>query len=327
VEPKAGVRLLALVFALAAAALPARAQVVSPHAIDIPAWFSESLLEMRDEVREAAAQRKRVLLYFGQDGCPYCTALMRSNFSQRGIVEKTRRHFTAIALNLWGDREVAWLDGRRLSEKALARELRVQFTPTLLFLDEKGAVVLRLNGYLPPHRFEAALEYAAGLAGQGMRYDEYVKSTVREAASATLHQEDFFAAPPVALRGPKPVALLFETPYCAGCDELHRDGLRRPEVRKLLERLTIYRMTLDDKRSAQATWARELGVAYTPAIVFFDRGKEVFRVDAYLRPFHLASALDYVASGAYRKEPSFQRYLQARAERLRGRGERVDLWK
>jgi len=52
----------------------------------------------------------------------------------------------------------------------------------------------------------------------------------------------------------------------------------------------------------------------------------VFRIDAYLRPFHLASALDYVASGAYRKEPSFQRYLQARAEHLRGRGERIDLW-
>ena len=42
-------------------------------------------------------------------------------------------------------------------------------------------------------------------------------------------------------------------------------------------------------------------------------GTEVFRVEAYVRPFHFASALDYVASGAYRKEPSFQRYLQARA--------------
>jgi hypothetical protein len=33
-----------------------------------------------------------------------------------------------------------------------------------------------------------------------------------------------------------------------------------------------------------------------------------------------------VASGGYRKEPSFQRYLQAQTERLRERGERVDLW-
>ena len=53
----------------------------------------------------------------------------------------------------------------------------------------------------------------------------------------------------------------------------------------------------------------------------------MFRIDAYLRPFHLESSLDYVASGAYRDEPSFQRFIQARAERIRARGATVDLWK
>jgi len=318
-------RLPALLLALAIAS-PSRAQAPSPHAIDIPRWFTDTFLELRDDVREAAAQRKRVLLYFGQDGCPYCTALMQTNFSQRSIADKTRRHFVAIALNLWGDREVVWLDGRHMSEKALGRELRVQFTPTLLFFDEHGKLALRLNGYLPPHRFDAALDYAAGLAGKGMRYDEYVKTAVRESASATLHDEDFFAAPPVALTGAKPVALLFETPYCAGCDELHRDGLQRPEVRRQLARFSVYRLTLSDMRTPQATWARGLRVAYTPTIVFFDRGREVLRIDTYLRPFHLASAFDYVASRAYRREPSFQRYLQSRVQRMREGGDKVDLW-
>ena len=110
------------------------------------------------------------------------------------------RHFVAIALNLWGDREVGWVDGRRLSEKALGRELRVQLTPTLLVLDERGAVALRLNGYLPPHRFDAALDYAAGLAGKGMRYDDYMRAAAKDSASPTLHDEAFFALPPVALR-------------------------------------------------------------------------------------------------------------------------------
>ena len=74
-------------------------------------------------------------------------------------------------------------------------------------------------------------------------------------------------------------------------------------------------------------WARDLRVTYTPAIVFFDAGgREVFRIDAYLRPFHVASALEYVSSGAYKTEPSFQRFIQARAQRLRNQGESVDLW-
>ena len=53
----------------------------------------------------------------------------------------------------------------------------------------------------------------------------------------------------------------------------------------------------------------------------------MFRIDTYLRPFHLAGSLDYVASGAYRREPSFQRFLQSRAREMRGRGETVDLWR
>lgn len=316
-----------LLAALLAAAAGASAQVASPHAIDIPAWFTESFLDFPEDVRDAAREGKRLMVYFGQDGCPYCTALMQNNFTQRPIVEKTRRHFVAIALNIWGDREVQWTDGRKMSEKELARALKVQFTPTLLFLDEKGAVAARLNGYYPPHRFAAALDYAAGIAGKGMPFEEYMKTAVKESASAALHDEPFFLKGAPRLDGKKPVLLLFETPSCAGCDELHREGFRRPEVRKLLERFDVYRLTLNDRRDAQSeTYARTLRVSYTPTLVFFAGGKEAFRVEAYVRPFHLASAFDYVASGTYRQEPSFQRYVQARAERLRGGGKPVDLW-
>lgn len=303
------------------------AQAQAADATSIPAWFSETLLEFPEEAREAARDGKRLMLYFGQDGCPYCAQLMQTNFTQRAIVDKTRKHFVAIALNIWGDREVQWTDGRRMSEKELTRVLNVQYTPTLLFLDEKGGVALRLNGYYPPHRFSAALDYAAGVAGKGQRFADYMKAAVKESANPSLHDQPFFRKPPVDLARNKPVAVLFETPYCAGCDELHREGFKRPEVRKLLERFDVYRLTPDERRDAQATWAAELGIAYTPSMVFFDGGKEVFRIEAYLRPFHFASALEYVASGAYRSEPSFQRYIQGRAERLRRGGTAVELWK
>ena len=68
-------------------------------------------------------------------------------------------------------------------------------------------------------------------------------------------------------------------------------------------------------------------MGYARTLVFLDgKGTEVFRIEAYLKPFHLASGLDYVASGAYRTQPSFQRYIQARAEKIRAAGGRVDLW-
>ena len=90
-----------------------------------PAWFTESLLDLREDVAEAAAQKKRVLLYFGQDGCPYCRRLMEVNFRQAEIAKKTREHFVALALNIWGDREVTWTDGTVTTEKQLAARLKV----------------------------------------------------------------------------------------------------------------------------------------------------------------------------------------------------------
>jgi thioredoxin-related protein len=265
---------------------------------------------------------------------------MTTNFSQRDIVDKMRRHFVAVALNLWGDRETTWVDGSTLSEKALARRLDVQFTPTLLFFDERGKVVVRLNGYYPPHRLEAVLDYVAGRHERNMSLTTYLARHVRDPASPRLRDEAFFMPAPHDLRrraGGKPLAVLFETTYCGPCDELHREGLQRPSVRALLDQFDVARFafgapTALTTPAGQATtaraWAAELGVTFTPTIVFFAAdGREVFRIDAYLRPFHLESSLDYVASGAYRDEPSFQRYIQARAERIRAGGATVDLWK
>ena len=58
-----------------------------------------------------------------------------------------------VAVNMFGDREVTTRDGDTLTEKAFAAAMRVQFTPTLLFFNEQGEVVLRLNGYIPPQSF------------------------------------------------------------------------------------------------------------------------------------------------------------------------------
>jgi len=308
-------------------------------AVAVPAWFSETFLDFREDVRDAARSGKRLVIYFGQDGCPYCKELMLNNFSQKAIADKARRHFIAIAINIWGDRDVTWLDGRTLREKEFAAFLKIQFTPTLLFLDERGRVAARLNGYYPPHRLEAVLDWVAGRMEKRIPLAEYLRTSVREAGSERLHDEPFFLNPPYDLRrrGGKPLAVLFETPSCAGCDELHRDGFRRSEVQQLLARFDVARFALGErtrvvtpggKALAAEDWARALGIAYTPSIVFFGAdGKEAFRIEAYLRPFHLASSLDYVASGAYRREPNFQRFVQTRAQAMRGRGEPVDLWR
>ena len=87
-------------------------------------------------------------------------------------------------------------------------------------------------------------------------------------------------------------------------------------------------VTPEGKNTAEDEWARQIKIAYTPSIVFFDdHGKEVFRIEAYMKRFHIAAALDYVASKAYLRQPSFQRFVEERADKIREKGGAIELWK
>lgn len=74
--------------------------------------------------------------------------------------------------------------------------------------------------------------------------------------------------------------------------------------------------------------AKQLGVNYAPGIVIFDAGgKETIRWEILLpRVPHLGMLSD-TATGKYRKEPSFQRYLSAEAGHIRETRRDVNIWR
>ena len=324
----------------AAPAAPAalEAGMVNPGYEEKPDWFVNSFLDIREDVSEAAAAGRRVLLYFYQDGCPYCKKLLDTNLSLKDTETRMRENFAVIAINMWGDREVTGFDGGLTTEKAFAKSLRVMFTPTLLFLDETGNVVLRVNGYYPPHKFNAALNYAARHDGKAPDFRSWYAAQAPVPASGVLHRDPAWLSPDADLAarsGGRPLLVMFEQQDCAPCDELHLDILKRAESRKQLERFDVVLLDMwsqetvarpDGKRSSVAEWAQQLNLQYAPSLVFFDAtGREVFRTEAWLRSFHIQSAMDYVASGSYLEQPAFQRYLGARADALEAQGIHVDL--
>jgi thioredoxin-related protein len=315
--------------------------MVNPGYVEHPAWFKQSFLDLRDDVNEAAQSGKRVLLYFYQDGCPYCKKLMTENFAMKDLVDKATRGFDTIAINMWGDREVTGMNGKTMTEKQFAAARQVMFTPSLVFLDEKGKDVLRINGYYPPHKFILALDYVSGKLENRQTFAEYVKEKNPVPATGKLHQESFYLKPGADLsaraRGTgKPLMVLFEQKSCTPCDELHQDKLKRPELDAEVRQLDVALVDMWSKDTVTTPsgekmtgeqWARKIGVKYAPSMVFFVNDKEVFRTDAYLRAFHTRMVMRYVSSGGYKTETSFQRWIAAEAEKLEKQGEHVDLWK
>jgi thioredoxin-related protein len=330
---------LLLCLPLVAAAVESTQEVQRATPFDIPAWFKTSFLDLREDVAHATAANKRVLLYIGQEGCPYCRELMQNNFSQKPIVDLTRRHFDVLAINMWGDAEVTDFGGKHLTEKEFAKQLKVQFTPTLLFFDEQGNVVLRLNGYLPPHQFTAALQFVAGHEEKTGSFREYYASLAPAPASGKLHNAPYMLQPPYRLTrspGSKPLLVLFEQKVCGECDILHQKILTQETSRALLQKLDVVLLdmwsatrvvTPDGKTRTASAWARELGLVYAPgAVLFSPDGKEIIRIEGMLKAFHVQSVLDYAASGAYLRLPEFQRYIEERAAALRAKGVAVELW-
>ncbi len=310
---------------------------------EFPSWFKTSFLDLRQDVAEAAAAGKRLIIVFHQEGCPYCNALVERNFSQRDIVRYTQRHFDLIEINIWGDREVTDTAGRTMTEKTFAVSLKVQFTPTLLFLDERGEIALRLNGYWPPERFGLALRYVAERYEGREPFAVYAARHAQAASQGRLITEDFFRPPPYDLRPGRvnrehrPLAIFFEQPHCPACETLHRRVLPDASVRESLR--PFYAVQLDrwsetpvvtpqGEQTTARRWADALGIQFVPAIVLLTpEGREVIRAEAAFRVFHTAGLFDYVASGAWREQPSFQRFLSARAERQRAQGMDIDIWR
>ncbi len=306
-----------------------------------PDWFKSSFLDIREDVADAAQADKRVVLYFYQDGCPYCAKLLQEGLADQGISKLAREHFDWIAINMWGDREVTGFSGEPTTEKQLAADLKVQFTPTLLLLDEGGKVILRINGYFPPHSLEAALAYVAERREQvGETYTDFAAARNPTQAKGKLHTEGGFLPSPLRLAenrdlSMRPLVVMFEQPVCKDCDELHDDILRREPVAYSLSAFDAAIVdtfskdpvqTPDGREIPARDWAAQLGISYTPSLVFFDpAGQEIFRTEGYFKSFHIHGALDYVATGAYIHEPSFQRWLSARRDALAKRGFEVDL--
>lgn len=311
--------------------------LTNPGSFEFPGWFKISFLDIAEDIGEAADSKKKLFLFFYQDGCPYCEKTIQVNFAQKEIAEKTQANFDTVAMNMWGDREVTWVDGTVMKEKQLAAKLKVMFTPTIIMLDENQKVALRVNGYFHPNKFKAALDYVAENKYKKMKFSEYFAEVKPVKAHGKLHQQEFIdtKARNFSKLGAKPYMVLFEQLDCPACDELHGDILKRKETLKQIKPFhKVVQLDMwskekitrpDGKKTTAHQWAKDLDIKYAPSLVFFDEGKEVIRTEAYLKSFHVQSVMEYVSSKSYKKFPSFQRYIEERAEHLREKGVEVNL--
>lgn len=300
---------------------------------EIPDWFKVSFLDMHEDASEAKANKKGVILFMHLDGCPYCSRVLKENFRQGKNKEYIQKNFDVIAINIRGGREITWADGHTYTEKELSSKLKVHFTPTIVFLDEKAATIMQINGYRKPRTFRHAMEY--------IRSKEYIKLTLAQyiqkqspAASYQFIPNARFSKVGFFSGYKKPLAIMFEDNTCEGCQEFHKKVLQHKQVQKELDKFLLVRLDahsdhplidLDGKKTTARKWAYDLSLSYRPGIILFDEGKEQSRIDGRLYHFHFKEALRYVSDKFYKQYSNYNAYLAVRQEQLLKQGINIDL--
>jgi thioredoxin-related protein len=306
----------------AAAAQNKPGQVLGAKVSSHPDWFKESFLDIAEDVDEATDAGKHVILFLEMNGCPYCYKMIEENFKGSAYSDWLQARFDVIALNVRGDREVALDAETTLTEKALAEQLDVRYTPTVMFLNNTGEPVARINGYRDPTAFKQVLDYVDAKAYAEQTLAEYLATQPRGAADTGYSlrdhpkvQEAATVADLSAVDGP--LLLLFEDSACVACEALHDGHLQAAEVLAALEPFTVVRVDgLSDAElkapDGTATTGRKLadalGVEYRPTLVLMDGAagdlKEIARIEGMLYRYHFTGILEYVGLRKYRDYPN-----------------------
>lgn len=134
-------RFLTAFFTALVLALPAIAEApMGDDGLHKPAWLRETFRDMSEDLSEAEAEGKRLLVIWEQRGCIYCDKMHKEVFPDPRVEARITEDFFVVQMNLFGDVEVTDFDGEALPEKDMAMKWGVMFTPTMMFFPHSDEV-------------------------------------------------------------------------------------------------------------------------------------------------------------------------------------------
>lgn len=129
-------RLLTWIAALMLA-LPAFAVEMGDDGLYKADWIRDTFKDLREDLADANAEGKRLMIIIEQRGCIYCKRMHEKVFSRPVIENYIRDNYFVLQMDLYGATEVTDFDGEVLTERDAARKWGVMFTPTILFMPEE----------------------------------------------------------------------------------------------------------------------------------------------------------------------------------------------
>ena len=123
--------------ALAFSATGLWAETIGDDGLHKQSWMRDTFKDLQEDLAEANAEGKRLVLFFEQRGCIYCAKMHKEVFSRENVSNYIDENYFVVQLNLHGNVDVTDFDGETLEERDIARKWGILFTPTIMFLPEE----------------------------------------------------------------------------------------------------------------------------------------------------------------------------------------------
>ena len=102
-------------------------------------WMRDTFKDLSEDLAEANAEGKRLMVMIEQRGCIYCKKMHEEVFVVPEIAEFIENNYFVVQINMFGDVEVTDFDGTTLPEKDMAKRWGALFTPSIYFFPEEVA--------------------------------------------------------------------------------------------------------------------------------------------------------------------------------------------
>ncbi len=99
-------------------------------------WMRDTFKDLREDLDEANAEGKRLMLIIEQRGCIYCKKMHEEVFVVDKIADYIAANYFVVQINMFGDVEITDFDGTVLPEKDMVKRWGALFTPNMYFLPE-----------------------------------------------------------------------------------------------------------------------------------------------------------------------------------------------
>jgi thioredoxin-related protein len=135
-----------------------------------------NFLPLSDAARQASAENKPMLLYFGRYGCTTCRRMHAEVFSDAAVSKKYNGEFVLAYVDTESGNRIRLANGETTTEMQFAARSRILGTPTFIYFSPEQKPLFKKAGFQSIEQMKRYVDFVARGHYRTMSLQDYLAS-------------------------------------------------------------------------------------------------------------------------------------------------------